>query len=94
MLKRKKILVVFYACLCLFTVKLTAQDEHKVFYYPNGNVSSEGTLRNGKPDGYWKTYFENGQLKSEGNRVDFMLDGQWNFYSEEGDTLMNLSRMI
>ena len=44
------------------------------YYYPNGNVSSEGTLRNGKPDGYWKSYSESGRIKSEGNRVDFKLD--------------------
>jgi len=91
MLKRGKIVVVLLcACLCLFAVRLTAQTEQKVFHYPNGNVSSEGTLREGRPDGYWKTYFENGQLKSEGNRVDFMLDGQWIFYSEDGDTLMKM----
>ena len=49
------------------------------YYYPNGNVSSEGTLRNGKPDGYWKSYSERGRIKSEGNRVDFKLDSSWRF---------------
>jgi len=27
------------------------------FYYPNGQISSEGMMRNGKPDGYWITYY-------------------------------------
>ena len=64
------------------------QTEHKVFRYPNDSISSEGTLVNGKPDGYWKTYYENGRLKSEGNRKDFKLDGRWYFYSETGDTTL------
>src|SRR5581483_2997305 len=54
------------------------------FKYPNGQVSSEGMIKNGKPDGYWKTYFENGVLKSEGNRVNFKLDGPWKFYNDKG----------
>ena len=54
------------------------------FYHANGKVSSEGTMLNGKPDGYWKTYYENGILKSEGNRKNFQLDSIWKFYSQEG----------
>ena len=41
-------------------------------------------MRDGKPDGYWKTYHENGFIKSEGNRKDFKLDSIWNFYSDSG----------
>jgi antitoxin component YwqK of YwqJK toxin-antitoxin module len=37
-------------------------------------------MRNGKPDGYWKTYNETGELISEGNRKDFLLDSIWYFY--------------
>jgi uncharacterized protein len=44
------------------------------FRYPNGKVSSEGVLLNGKPEGYWKSYYEDGVLKSEGNRVGSQLD--------------------
>lgn len=54
------------------------------FTYPNGEISSEGFLRNGKPDGYWKAYYENGQLKSEGNRENYKLDSTWTFYSKKG----------
>lgn len=64
------------------------QTEYQIFRYSNDSVSSEGTLREGKPDGYWKTYYENGKIKSEGNRKDFLLDGTWIFYSEEGDTTL------
>ncbi|HXC06537.1 MAG TPA: hypothetical protein VNZ86_17395, partial [Bacteroidia bacterium] len=50
----------------------------------NGLLSSEGAMRDGKPDGYWKTYYDNGKQKSEGNRKDFQLDSVWKFYTEEG----------
>ena len=33
------------------------------FYYPNGQISSEGMMRNGKPDGYWITYYVTGIKK-------------------------------
>ena len=54
------------------------------YVYPDGKVSSEGTLRNGKPDGYWKTFYPNGALKSEGNRKEFKLDSIWTFYTDSG----------
>ncbi len=57
---------------------------YNVFYFENGNKSSEGEMKDGKPIGYWKTYYENGNLKSEGSRKDFQLDSIWKFYTEEG----------
>lgn len=78
--------------LLFLSVKLClSQTEYKVFRYDNDSVSSEGTLRDGKPDGYWKTYYENGRLKSEGNRENFLLEGLWVFYSEEGDTTLTVT---
>jgi antitoxin component YwqK of YwqJK toxin-antitoxin module len=69
-----------------FSVVLMAQGNDFVFTqfkHRNGEISSEGYLRNGKPDGYWKTFNEQGQLISEGNRKDFLLDGVWKFYADE-----------
>lgn len=60
------------------------------FYHANGKVSSEGFIREGKPDAYWKTYNENGQLKSEGNRLNFELDGIWKFYSDSGNLILEI----
>jgi antitoxin component YwqK of YwqJK toxin-antitoxin module len=60
-------------------------DGKTVFYYENGNISSEGWMRDGKPDGFWKTYYENGILKSEGKRSEFLLDSTWNFYDDKGN---------
>ena len=54
------------------------------FRYPNGKISSEGWLKNGKPDGWWKSYNENGVLVSEGNRVNHLLDSTWTFYNDNG----------
>ena len=68
---------------------LLAQDSivkngFQIFYYPNGKIASKGTMKNGKPDGYWKTYDKYGVLKSEGNRKNFLLDSTWKFYDESG----------
>lgn len=57
-----------------------SQKEFKVFFYSNGQKSSEGFLEQGKPNGYWKNYYETGILKSEGNRKDFQLDSTWKFF--------------
>jgi antitoxin component YwqK of YwqJK toxin-antitoxin module len=59
-------------------------DGYQKFLYGNGQVSSEGTIRNGKPDGLWKSYHVNGQVKSIGIRKNFELDSLWNFYDEKG----------
>ncbi|OQX78816.1 MAG: hypothetical protein B6D61_04655, partial [Bacteroidetes bacterium 4484_249] len=61
------------------------------FYYENGQISSEGNMRDGKPDGCWKTYYENGLLKSEGNRLDFKLDSVWTFYSDSGKVAVQIT---
>ena len=74
-------LMLLFLGLCLF-----AQTEYQQFTYPNGQVASEGILRDGKPDGLWKTYYENGQLKSVGKRTEFLLDSIWVFFKENGDT--------
>jgi uncharacterized protein len=54
------------------------------FYYESGQVSSEGTMRNGIPDGFWTSYHYNGEMKTEGNRLNNELDGLWKFYNDAG----------
>lgn len=89
--------ILFFILLIAGIQVLSAQETAEVkngktvFYFSNGNVSSEGTMRDGKPDGYWKTYYENGVLKSEGNRKNFELDSIWTFYGETGDTVLQIS---
>ena len=70
----------------IFSTRLFSQTEYQTFTYPNGQISSEGILREGRPDGLWKTYYESGQLKSIGKRTEFLLDSTWVFLKENGDT--------
>ena len=58
------------------------------FYYPDSTVSAEGWMRNGQPDGYWKSFYPDGTLRSEGNRKNFLLDSTWKFYDEKGNIQM------
>ncbi len=64
---------------------------YQKFNYPNGKLSSEGLIRESKPDGYWKSYYENGKTKSEGNRKEFELDSLWKFYNEDGKLILEIN---
>ena len=61
------------------------------FYYSDSVVSSEGWMREGKPDGYWISYYPNGIIQSEGNRKNFLLDSVWRFYDNKGGLKSELS---
>jgi len=64
---------------------------YNAFYYENGQISSEGNFKNGKPEGTWKTYFETGELKSIGKRKNSVLDSIWVFYNVEGIVLKTIN---
>lgn len=66
-------------------------DGYQIFYHSNGKKASEGTMRSGKPDGYWNTYNEEEVLVSEGNRKDFELDSTWKFYDATGRITMEIN---
>ena len=84
---KQKVSIVLIVILSLFLgFEAFSQTEYQTYTYPNGQIASEGTLREGKPDGLWKTYYESGQLKSIGKRTDFLLDSTWVFFAESGDT--------
>ena len=84
----KRIIFLVLTLWFMFGVEAFSQTEYQTYSYPNGQISSEGTLRNGRPDGFWKTYYESGQLKSIGKRIDFLLDSTWVFLAESGDTTL------
>ncbi|MFH1159366.1 MAG: hypothetical protein V1733_00250 [bacterium] len=48
-------------------------------------------MRNGQPDGYWKSFYESGILKSEGNRLNYELDSLWKFYNEQGRLILEIT---
>ncbi|MCA1918016.1 MAG: hypothetical protein LDL38_01335 [Flavobacterium piscis] len=83
-----KNILVFILLLIVFSFSYSQENEELKFvryYYPTGQVSSEGYLRNGIPDGYWRNYYEDGTLKSEGNRNFHKLDSIWKFYYPDGN---------
>jgi len=90
MLKRIFFLIIL---ILQFSKIICSQDTIGVtrFYHENGKISSEGIIRDGKPDGYWKTYNLKGKLVSEGNRVNFMLEGLWKFYNDEGKLTVEIN---
>lgn len=90
-MKNKNIILNFFSFLLLFICSgnfiaqnITNKNGYNKFYYPNGRLSSEGIMKDGKPDSYWKNYYENGKIKIEGNRKDFLLDSIWKFYDIKG----------
>ena len=87
-------LVIIISCLVMFGQDDIPKDGFVQFLYPNDQVSSEGTMKYGKPDGYWTTYYVTGIKKSEGKRTNFLLDSVWTFYNNEGDTMQTISYMI
>lgn len=64
----------------------TLKDGYQVFKYPNGTISGEGLIKNGKPEGFWKSFYVTGVKKSEGKRTNYLLDSVWVFYDQTGDT--------
>ena len=48
------------------------------------NGRQNGTIINGKRDGFWESYFENGQLNWKGNYKNDNLDGPWEYYHKNG----------
>jgi len=83
-------------CLCAMQNAFCQPDttwRYTKFYYPDSVVSSEGWMRDGKPDGYWISYYPSGVIQSKGNRKDFLLDSVWCFYDSKGNLKSELSYM-
>lgn len=70
------------------------QDGYHIFKYPNGSISSEGFIKNGKPEGFWQSYYVTGIKKSEGKRTNFLLDSIWVFYDQAGDTTEKINYLF
>jgi len=79
------LIISFFVMPSLIMSQDVIKDGPTKFYYPNNQISSEGIMKNGKPDGFWKTYNVAGVLKSEGLRRDFLLDSTWTFYTDAGE---------
>jgi len=62
-------------------------NEHWKFYYPNGNVRSEGDFIESKRTGKWNFYYPDGKLEQTGNYRDGLTDGLWIWYYHDGNIL-------
>ncbi len=96
MLQNWKLLVVPLLFFGLHSVQVFGQNEQQdstfvQFFYPNDQVSSEGIMNDGKPDGYWRTYYVTGIIKSEGKRNNYLLDSIWSFYNQVGELTQQIS---
>ncbi len=76
----------FFSSILFSQVNEKLKDGYHVFKYPNGSVSGEGSFKNGRPDGLWKSYYVTGVKKSEGKYTNYLLDSIWVFFDQAGDT--------
>jgi antitoxin component YwqK of YwqJK toxin-antitoxin module len=86
---KRIIILMFFALLCKISTSQESgalKDGYQIFKYPNGTISSEGLIKNGKPEGFWKSFYVTGVKKSEGKRTNYLLDSIWVFYDQSGDT--------
>jgi antitoxin component YwqK of YwqJK toxin-antitoxin module len=86
---KRIVILIFFVITCKISSSQESEnlkDGYHIFKYPNGAVSSEGLIKNGKPEGFWKSYYVTGIKKSEGKRTNFLLDSIWLFYDQAGDT--------
>ena len=90
-MKKLLFILLIFSVTSLFAQDSIVENGFYRFYYPSGKISSEGFLKERKPDGYWKTFYENGTLKSEGNRKNYELDSIWKFYSDSGRILLAIN---
>ncbi|MCK5169120.1 MAG: hypothetical protein KAQ75_04500 [Bacteroidales bacterium] len=73
---------------------LQTNNVYKEFKYKNGNISSEGYLKENMPTGLWKSYYITGIKKSEGKWSNNKLDSIWIFYDQLGDTIEKINYYI
>lgn len=95
-MKRITVLIVFIIICFIGSAQenQSLKDGYQVFKYPNGTVSSEGIIKNGKPEGFWKSYYVTGIKKTEGRRTNFLLDSIWVFYDQSGDTTEKINYLF
>ena len=76
----------------LFVSVITAQDIKPsfekqgelikgTFYYQDGNISQEGTYKDGKLHGQWISYDQNGKKTAFANYEEGKKTGKWFFWS-------------
>ncbi len=54
------------------------------YFFPNGNIKSEGSFVNGEKNGPWTYYYYNGKVKKTENYINGKDDGKQEEYYESG----------
>jgi antitoxin component YwqK of YwqJK toxin-antitoxin module len=88
------ILLLFSGVIAVCQTEIDQKNGYQVFRYPNGAISSEGYMKDGKPEGFWKNYYVTGVKKAEGKYTNFMLDSIWVFYDQAGDITEKISYLF
>ncbi|MCF8297407.1 MAG: hypothetical protein K9J13_07700 [Saprospiraceae bacterium] len=57
------------------------------WYFPNGNLKSQGGFKEGRSDGEWIYKNSSGKIISEGSFIKGLKDGIWKIYSLDGELL-------
>jgi uncharacterized protein len=64
--------------------KLVSKQGHFVYYYENGNKTSEGNYVDDQEEGLWNYWLESGQKRSEGKYLKGEKTGVWNYWYTNG----------
>jgi antitoxin component YwqK of YwqJK toxin-antitoxin module len=67
---------------------VTAADEIRREYYPDGSIKSEQPLKDGKPEGAAKAYYENGMLQSVVTFKNGREQGPMKVFSDNGTLIV------
>jgi antitoxin component YwqK of YwqJK toxin-antitoxin module len=59
-------------------------DGHKNIYYLNGQLYSQGEIKNGKEEGFWTYWYDDGKKASEGNFVQGKREGAYKYWFPNG----------
>jgi len=73
-----------YIYIMLILVLLFGCQKTKTEYYPNGNIKSTSTLKNGKKDGLFSEYYPTGEIRIEAFYKDGLLNGVKKKYYKNG----------
>jgi antitoxin component YwqK of YwqJK toxin-antitoxin module len=63
-------------------IKLTSRNILYKKYHNNGNLSCEGKIENGVPEGLWFYYYSNGNVWKSGNYEKGKEKGFWKFFHD------------
>jgi antitoxin component YwqK of YwqJK toxin-antitoxin module len=58
--------------------------ETRTLHFGNGRTWSEIQLKDGVPQGHWRTWYESGQMRTEGDYVGGKRSGEWTTWWENG----------